>query len=62
MERGFSPDMTHGGTARHLWVEGAFEKSFWTGYKSKGRRQYLVETFRCITCGALRAYATEPKE
>ncbi len=60
MERGFIPDFTQGVT-RAVWVEGVFEKSMWTGYKKNGRQHFYVETFRCAQCGALRAYATEPK-
>ena len=61
MERGFLPDATQGGNARPRWAEGEAQRSYWTGLKLKGRRQFYVETFRCEHCGALRSYALEPK-
>ena len=54
------PDLTHGGATGGVWVEGAFQKSMWTAYKKKGRHRYTIDVFRCVHCGALRSYATEP--
>ena len=39
------------------WVEGAPEKSFWSGVKLKGRRRFPVVADRCERCGFLELYA-----
>ena len=39
------------------WVEGAPEKSFWTGLRLKGRRRFPVMADRCERCGFLELYA-----
>ena len=39
------------------WVEGAPEKSFWTGLKIKDRRNFPVVADRCERCGFLELYA-----
>jgi hypothetical protein len=58
MIEGFILDMTDGGQLVPRWMEGAPEKSFWTGVKTKGRECRSVETYRCVKCGLLRSYAT----
>jgi hypothetical protein len=58
MEPGFLLDMTHGGMTQTSWVQGAPEKSFWTGIRIKGRTKLPVKTFRCTHCGYLESYAT----
>jgi hypothetical protein len=58
MEAGFVIDRgSHDSIDRQKWVEGAPEKSFWTGLKTKGRDSYPVTTFRCERCGLLESYA-----
>lgn len=58
MEPGFIVDRGHGDTKRdQTWVEGAVEKSFWTGVRTKGRETYHVTTYRCDRCGYLASYA-----
>lgn len=57
MEEGFIADFTYGGIATSKWVEGEPEDSFWTGTKTKGKRQVEVLTFRCSSCGYLESYA-----
>lgn len=61
MEAGFMLDRGHYGVpqATAEWVEGAPEKSIWTGIKTKGREHYRVETYRCEGCGRLDSYAHE---
>jgi len=39
------------------WIEGAPEKSFWTGLKFKGRRRFTIVADRCERCGYLELYA-----
>ncbi|HET9950494.1 MAG TPA: PF20097 family protein [Candidatus Eisenbacteria bacterium] len=39
------------------WMEGAPEKSFWTGLKTKGKERFPVRTHRCRECGFLESYA-----
>ena len=60
MERGFIADSSdYGETKIGRWVEGAPEKSVWTGIKVKGRRQLTVQTYRCQRCTLLESYAPE---
>ena len=56
MEEGFILDVTHGYRLASRWIAGAPEKSFW-GIKMKGRRQLVVRTLRCTSCGFLESYA-----
>lgn len=62
MTEGFIADKTFGGVAPSDWIEGAPVKSFWSGTKTKNKKQYLVSTFRCADCGFLESYAAEVKE
>jgi hypothetical protein len=39
------------------WVEGAPEKTFWTGLKLGERQVLPVISFRCPRCGYLESYA-----
>jgi predicted nucleic-acid-binding Zn-ribbon protein len=57
MEEGFIADVTYGGVVTSKWIEGEPEKSFWTGTKTKGKRQVEILTFRCTNCGYLESYA-----
>jgi predicted nucleic-acid-binding Zn-ribbon protein len=57
MEEGFIKDESYGTTYPSQWVEGAPEKSFWTGLKTRGKDQVVVSTFRCVNCGYLESYA-----
>jgi ribosomal protein L37E len=58
MEAGFILDRGHydAGTVSQ-WVEGAPERSIWTGIKTKGREKFQVTTYRCAGCGYLESYA-----
>lgn len=57
MEAGYVLDYTHGAMAQSSWVEGAPERSFWTGLKIKGHEKLPVTTYRCTHCGYLESYA-----
>ena len=57
MVEGFVVDATHGGAAVSSWVEGAPEKSVWTGLKLAGRPRAEIATWRCNRCGFLEHYA-----
>jgi len=57
MEEGFIADKTYGGVGTSTWVEGEPEKSFWTGTKTKGKRQVEISTCRCTNCGYMESYA-----
>lgn len=59
MEAGFLLEWGGSGAAQSVWVEGAPERSRWTGLKLKGRRQLPAVTFRCTGCGWLDSYARE---
>ncbi|MFL5385237.1 MAG: PF20097 family protein [Longimicrobiaceae bacterium] len=56
MTSGFLLDMKDSATVTD-WVEGAPEKSFWTGLNLKGRRRFPVVADRCERCGFLELYA-----
>jgi hypothetical protein len=57
MEPGYVLDVTHGALAQSSWVEGAPERSIWTGLKLKGHERLPVTTYRCTGCGYLESYA-----
>jgi hypothetical protein len=58
MDEGVTLDRIHRGmNTVTQWIEGAPEKSFWTGLKMKGKEQFPVKTFRCERCGYLESYA-----
>ncbi|MBL8143357.1 MAG: hypothetical protein JNM38_19735 [Acidobacteria bacterium] len=58
MDPGFVVDRGHGNSmSEQKWVEGAVEKSFWLGLKTKGRDAFAVTTYRCDRCGYLESYA-----
>lgn len=58
MEPGFVVDRGHANSQQQQqWVEGAPERSFWTGLKTKGKEQHTVTTYRCDRCGLLESYA-----
>lgn len=59
MERGFLLDRTYGGQVATDWVEGAPEKSFWTGLKLGRKTRLQVATWRCRRCGFLESYAAD---
>jgi len=44
------------------WVSGSPEKSFLTGTKVKGKEQYTIQSYRCLSCGYLESYARSTKE
>ncbi len=61
MEEGYVLDLGEGnGPSEQQWVEGAPERSFWTGLKTKGREIFKVTTYRCEGCGYLESYAVTP--
>ena len=57
MEEGFTLDNTYGARLQSEWVEGAPERSRWTGIRLKGKEQLPIITFRCGRCGYLESYA-----
>ena len=57
MEAGFVLDQTYGANTQSAWIEGAPERSFWTGVKLKGHQRLPVTTYRCPACGYLESYA-----
>jgi hypothetical protein len=59
MDEGFIKDESHGAVRASTWVEGPPEKSFWTGTKTRGKKQVQVTTFRCQRCGFLESYAKD---
>jgi hypothetical protein len=57
MAEGFVVDATHGGIGVSSWIEGAPEKSIWTGVKLSGRGRSEIASWRCGRCGFLEHYA-----
>ena len=58
MEQGFVVDKGHySAPETQEWVEGAPERSVWTGLKTKERAVRPVTTYRCARCGYLESYA-----
>ncbi len=60
MEQGFVIDKTHDSVQdTQKWVEGAPERTFWSGIQLKNKDIFVVQTYRCANCGYLESYATE---
>ena len=57
MEEGFIEEVTRNSVQAAKWIEGAPEKGFLLGLKTKGKRQHEIETYRCTRCGYLELYA-----
>jgi predicted nucleic-acid-binding Zn-ribbon protein len=57
MAEGFIIDASHNTMAVSRWIEGAPEKSMWTGLKLSGRGRSEIATWRCNRCGFLEHYA-----
>ena len=57
MEEGYIVDSMQGGQCVSTWIEGAPEKSFWTGVRVKHRRMHHTQSWRCTACGFLETYA-----
>jgi hypothetical protein len=58
MVQGFTFDREQSGIRRvSSWVEGAPEKSFWTGTQVPAEKCVPVGAFRCSVCGFLEFYA-----
>ena len=59
MEQGFVADKAaYSMPETQEWVEGAPERSFWSGLKMKDREVLPVMTYRCEKCGYLESYAS----
>jgi hypothetical protein len=59
MEGGFLLDAGQHANGVTSWVEGAPEKSFWEGVKTKGRRKLPVYAWRCPGCSEIRLFAPD---
>jgi hypothetical protein len=59
LEGGFMLDHSQHGVDVTQWVEGAPEKSIWTGIKLKGRRQLPMYAWRCPSCCEVRLFAPD---
>lgn len=57
MEEGFVKDYYQHQVRPPMWIEGRPEKSFWSGIRTKGKRQHEIATYRCTRCGYLEQYA-----
>lgn len=59
MEEGFLLENAQHAYGTTRWIEGAPEKSFWQGLRTKGKRQLELTTYRCTRCGYLESWARE---
>jgi hypothetical protein len=59
LEGGYLLDMGSHGVAVTKWIEGAPERSAWTGLKLKGRRQLPMYAWRCPSCCEVRLFAPD---
>lgn len=59
LEGGFMLDHTERGVVVSTWVEGAPERSMWTGLKIKGRRRLPMYAWRCPQCTEVRLFAPD---
>jgi len=60
MEVGFMMDKRHRlQSDPQKWVEGDPEPAFFFSTRTHGKRQYVVESYRCVGCGFLESYARE---
>jgi len=57
MTEGFVMEIPNGRIAVNSWVEGAPEKSFWTGIKFRNKRRHPFKTYCCDQCGYMESYA-----
>ena len=57
MTEGFVVDQSYGSRAVSSWVEGAPNRSFWTGLSLAGAMPIEITTWRCASCGFLESYA-----
>ena len=57
MEEGYIVDYTYSGRGVSTWIEGAPERSRWTGLRIAKRRVLTTESWRCTACGFLETYA-----
>jgi hypothetical protein len=61
MEAGYLLEYGYGDRkAQATWVEGKPEMGWFFGLKTSNRRELLVVTYRCPSCGRLESYAHEP--
>ncbi len=58
MEPGYVIDRQQGQFVQpEDWIEGAPERSVWTGLKTRGKERHRLVTYRCERCGYLESYA-----
>ena len=57
METGYIVDEGYGTRTVAKWIEGAPERSMWTGLKTRGKDKLDIATYRCRRCGYLESYA-----
>ncbi|MEA3031403.1 MAG: hypothetical protein QOJ53_882 [Sphingomonadales bacterium] len=57
MVEGFVIDKGEASRAVSSWLEGAPNKSFWSGVKLGGKTPIEIATWRCTSCGFLESYA-----
>lgn len=61
MEEGYVIDSLAYQSKSETWIEGKKPKSIWAGLTKNNKKQFEVETYRCINCGYLESYAKVEK-
>ena len=59
MEEGFALDEGYGEKKQGQWVEGAPQKSIWTGLKLSGRKKLPILAYASMECGFLDLFARD---
>jgi len=62
MEEGYMIDKSQAAVRPARWVEGPPEPALMGGLRTSGKACFLAVTFRCVKCGYLESYATEPTD
>ena len=62
MVEGFVIDRTENARGVSTWLEGAPQRSVWTGIKLGGRKPLDIATWRCTSCGFLESYAAAQRD
>lgn len=59
MEKGSALTGSSQGGVLVRWIEGAPERSIWSGMKTKGLKVLPISSYRCTRCGFLENYAND---
>ncbi len=60
IEPGFVEDAGEGSRGFARWIAGPLERGWLGGAKRMGRLRRRIDAYRCVRCGHLELFATEP--